>query len=134
MMGSSVRFRASAPVSSPHLARHRPNAFGSLRPCPVGPCGYRIRPIRAGERRAARQAQERHRADEPVFLFLATYHTDADAQLDYAGGVIGHLWNGMARKDVMKLGDMLDDGTVALLIVGKSKLNKALEKAEKEAQ
>jgi len=131
MMGSSVRFRASAPVSSPHLARHRPNAFGSLRPCPVGPCGYRIRPIRAGERRAARQAQERHRADEPVFL--ATYHTDADAQLDYAGGVIGHFWNGMSRKDVMELGDMLDDGTVALLIVGKSKLNKALEKAEKEA-
>ena len=131
MMGSSVRFRASAPVSSPHLARYRPNAFGSLRPCPVGPCGYRIRPIRAGERRAARQAQERHRADEPVFL--ATYHTDADAQLDYAGGVIGHFWNGMSRKDVMELGDMLDDGTVALLIVGKSKLNKALEKAEKEA-
>ena len=80
-----------------------------------------------------RQAQERHRAGEPVFLFLATYHTDADAQLDYAGGVIGHFWNGMSRKDVMKLGDMLDDGTVALLIVGKSKLNKALEKAEKEA-
>jgi len=102
-----------------------------LRPCPVGPCGYRIRPIRAGERRAARQAQERHRADEPVFL--ATYHTDADAQLDYAGGVIGHFWNGMSRKDVMELGDMLDDGTVALLIVGKSKLHKALEKAEKEA-
>src|SRR5665647_2103163 len=117
MMGSSVRFRASAPVSSPHLARHRPNAFGSLRPCPVGPCGYRIRPIRAGERRAARQAQERHRADEPVFLFLATYHTDADAQLDYAGGVIGHFWNGMSRKDVMELGEMLDDGTVALLIL-----------------
>ena len=131
MMGSSVRFRASAPVSSPHLARHRPNAFGSLRPCPVGPCGYRIRPTRAGERRAARQAQERHRADEPVFL--ATYHTDADAQLDYAGGVIGHFWNGMSRKDVMELGDMLDDGTVALLIVGKSKLDKALNEAEKEA-
>ena len=72
-------------------------------------------------------------SDEPVFLFLATYHTDADAQLDYAGGVIGHFWNGMSRKDVMELGDMLDDGTVALLIVGKSKLNKALEKAEKEA-
>ena len=131
MMGSSVRFRASAPVSSPHLARHRPNAFGSLRPCPVGPCGYRIRPIRAGERRAARQAQERHRADEPVFL--ATYHTDADAQLDYAGGVIGHFWNGMSRKDVMELGEMFDDGAAALLIVGRSKLDKALEKAEKEA-
>ena len=81
-------------------ARHGHNVPGTLRPCPVGPCGYRIRPIRAGE---------------PVFLFLATYHTDADAQLDYAGGVIGHFWNGMSRKDVMEL-------------------DKALEKAEKEAQ
>jgi uncharacterized protein YcfJ len=32
-----------------------------------------------------------------------------------AGGVIGHFWNGMSRKDVMEL-------------------DKALEKAEKEAQ
>lgn len=136
-------------------------------------------------------------ADEPVFIFLATYHTEADAQLDYAavkelhsagvigtydaavvtkdadgqvnvhkrekptqhgawtgvaagavlgilfppgllidvavgglaGGVIGHFWNGMSRKDVMELGEMLDEGTAALLIVGKSKLDKALEKA-----
>lgn len=118
-------------------------------------------------------------ADEPVFIFLATYHTEADAQLDYAdgkvkvhkrekptqhgawtgvavgavvgilfppgllidiavgglaGGVIEHFWNGMSRKDVVELGDMLDDGAAALLIVGKSKLDKALEKAEKEAQ
>ena len=122
-------------------------------------------------------------ADEPVFIFLATFDTQADAQLDYsavkelhsagvigaydaaavtkdadgqvqvhkrekptqhsawtrvavgavlgilvppallidvaigglAGGVIGHFWNGMSRKDVMEL-------------------DKALEKAEKEAQ
>jgi len=122
-------------------------------------------------------------ADEPVVIFLATFDTQADAQLDYtavkelhaagvigaydaaavtkdadgqvqvhkrekptqhsawtsvavgavlgilvppallidvaigglAGGVIGHFWNGMSRKDVMEL-------------------DKALEKAEKEAQ
>ena len=122
-------------------------------------------------------------ADEPVFIFLATYDTQADAQLDHAtvkelhsagvigtydaavvtndadgqvqvhkrekptqhsawtrvavgavlgilvppallidvaigglaGGVIVHFWNGMSRKDVMEL-------------------DKALEKAEKEAQ
>lgn len=40
----------------------------------------------------------------------------------------------MSRKDVMELGEMLDDGAAALLIVGRSKLDKALEKAEKEAQ
>jgi uncharacterized membrane protein len=136
-------------------------------------------------------------ADEPIFIYLATYETEADAKLDYAavkdlhsagvigtydaaiitkdengkikihkhekptqhgawtgvavgavvgilfppallldiaigglaGGVIGHLWNGMSRKDVMELGELLDDGSAALLVVGKSKLEKALEKA-----
>jgi len=136
-------------------------------------------------------------ADEPVFIFLATYDTQADAELDYhavkelhsagiigtydaavitkdadgkvkvhkhekptqhgawtgvavgavlgilfppgllidvaigglAGGVIGHFWNGMSRKDVKELGELLDDSSAALLIVGKSKLDKAIEKA-----
>jgi uncharacterized membrane protein len=136
-------------------------------------------------------------ADDHVFVFLATYDTEADAKLDYdavkdlhsagvvgtydaavitkdaegkvkvhkhekptqhgawtgvavgavvgilfppgllidialgglAGGVVGHLWNGMSRKDVMELGELMDDSSAALLIVGKSKLDKALEKA-----
>jgi len=135
--------------------------------------------------------------DEPVFLFLATYDTEADARLDYeavkelhalgvvgtydaavitkdadgkvkvskhekstqhgawtgvavgavasilfppslivsaaagglAGGVIGHLWRGMSRKDVMELGGLLDEGAAALVVIGKSTLEKALEKA-----
>ena len=46
-----------------------------------------------------------------------------------AGGVIGHFWNGMSRKDVKELGELLDESSAALLIVGKSKLDKALEKA-----
>lgn len=136
-------------------------------------------------------------ADEPLFLFIATYDDQADAWLDYeavkdlhamgvvgtydaavvtkeadgkvkvhkhekatqhsawtgvvvgavvgiffppllaadvligglAGGVIGHLWRGMSRKDVMELGEMLDEGDAALVVVGKSKLEQALEKA-----
>jgi len=136
-------------------------------------------------------------ADEPVFLFLATYDTEADARLDYeavkelhalgvvgtydaavitkdadgkvkvskhekstqhgastgvavgavasilfppslivsaaagglAGGVIGHLWRGMSRKDVMELGELLDEGAAALVVIGKSTLEKTLEKA-----
>ena len=47
--------------------------------------------------------------------------------------MIGHFWNGMSRKDVKELGELLDDGSAALLIVGKSKLDKELNKAEKEA-
>ena len=46
-----------------------------------------------------------------------------------AGGAIGHFWNGMSRKDVMELGELLDDSSAALLVVGRSKLDKALEKA-----
>jgi uncharacterized membrane protein len=136
-------------------------------------------------------------ADQPVFLYVATYDTEADARLDYeavlelhalgaigtydaaviikdadgrvsvskhekptqhgawtgvavgavvgilfppslllsvaagglAGGVIGHVWKGMSRKDVMELGELLDDGNAALLVVGKDTLEKALEKA-----
>lgn len=136
-------------------------------------------------------------ANEPVFIYLATYANEADAKLDYdavkdlhsagvigtydaaiitkdengkikvhkhekptqhgawtgvavgavlgilfppgllldiaffglAGGLIGHFWNGMSRKDVMELGEMMDDGSAALLVVGKSTLEKALEKA-----
>jgi len=46
-----------------------------------------------------------------------------------AGGAIGHFWNGMSRKDVMELGELMDDSSAALLVVGTSKLDKALEKA-----
>ena len=117
-------------------------------------------------------------ADEPVFLYLATYDSDADAQVDFeavkalhkdhmigtydaavitkdehghvhvskhekptqhaawtglaagavlgiifppsllvgaaagglAGGLIGHFWKGLSRKDVQELGELLDDG------------------------
>ncbi|MCX6372310.1 MAG: DUF1269 domain-containing protein [Actinobacteria bacterium] len=136
-------------------------------------------------------------ADESVFIYLATYETEAEAKLDYdavkdlhstgivgtydaaiitkdadgkvkvhkhekptqhgawtgaavgavvgilfppallldiavgglAGGAIGHFWNGMSRKDVMELGELMDDSSAALLVVGRSKLDKALEKA-----
>jgi len=136
-------------------------------------------------------------SDEPIFLYLATYDSEADAKLDYdavkelhsagvigtydaaiitkdadgkvkihkhekptqhgawtgvavgavvgilfppglivgaaigglAGGAIGHFWKGMSRKDVMELGELMDDSSAALLIVGKSKLDKAIDKA-----
>ena len=136
-------------------------------------------------------------SDEPIFIFLATYDTEADAKLDYdavkelhsagvigtydaavitkdadgkvkihkhekptqhgawtgvavgavvgilfppallvdiaigglAGGAIGHFWKGMSRKDVMELGELMDDSSAALLVVVKSKLDKAIEKA-----
>jgi hypothetical protein len=40
----------------------------------------------------------------------------------------------MSRSDVKELGDLIDDGEAALLIVGESKLASAIEKADLKAE
>ena len=50
-----------------------------------------------------------------------------------AGGVIGHLWRGMSRGDVKELGELLDTGQAALIVIGESKLEEALERELKRA-
>jgi uncharacterized membrane protein len=50
------------------------------------------------------------------------------------GGVGGHLWRGMSRADVKEFGDVIDDGQAALVIVGESKLQQALDKAGLKAE
>ena len=140
-------------------------------------------------------------ADEPVFLYIAGYDSEADAREDYevllelhaagvvgtydaalvtkdadgkvhvhkhekptqhgawtgigvgalvgilfppsiigtaivggaAGGVIGHLWHGMSRGDMKDLGELLDDGEAALIVVGRSKLEETLDRELKRA-
>jgi uncharacterized membrane protein len=140
-------------------------------------------------------------ADEPVFVYIAAYAGEADAQADYevlrelhdagvvgtydaalvtkdaegkvhvhkhekptqhgawtglgvgavvgilfppsiigtaivggaAGGLAGHLWHGMSRGDVKDLGEALDAGEAALVIVGRSKLEEALDRELKRA-
>jgi uncharacterized membrane protein len=49
------------------------------------------------------------------------------------GGVSGHLWKGMSRSDVKELGDTIDDGQAALVVIGEITVSKALEKAELHA-
>lgn len=51
-----------------------------------------------------------------------------------AGGVGGHLWRGMSRADVKELGEIIDDGQAALVIVGQSKLEQAVDKAGLKAE
>lgn len=51
-----------------------------------------------------------------------------------AGGVVGHLWRGMSRKDLKELGEMLDEGQATLVVVGRSKLGEQLEKVAARAQ
>jgi len=50
------------------------------------------------------------------------------AVLGVTGGVMGHLWKGMSRSDVKELGDFLDEGDAALVIVGESKLEQYLDR------
>ncbi|HSZ35466.1 MAG TPA: DUF1269 domain-containing protein [Acidimicrobiales bacterium] len=45
------------------------------------------------------------------------------------GGVSGHLWKGMSRADVKEFGDVIDAGEAALVIVGESTVQAAIEKA-----
>jgi hypothetical protein len=40
----------------------------------------------------------------------------------------------MSRADVKEFGDIIDDGQAALIIVGESKLQQAVEKAELKAE
>jgi uncharacterized membrane protein len=50
------------------------------------------------------------------------------------GGVGGHLWRGMSRADVKEFGEIIDDGQAALVIVGESKLQQAVDKAGLKAE
>jgi uncharacterized membrane protein len=51
-----------------------------------------------------------------------------------AGGVIGHLRGGMSRKDVKELGEDLQEGQTALLVIGQSRVREQLEKSLTRAQ
>jgi uncharacterized membrane protein len=55
-----------------------------------------------------------------------------------AGGLIGHLARGMSRGDMKDLGEILDAGQAALVVVGQSRvaeqLDKALSRAEKSIE
>jgi hypothetical protein len=46
---------------------------------------------------------------------------------------MGHLWHGMSRGDMKDLGEALDDGDAALVIVGRSKLEETLDRELRRA-
>ncbi len=46
-----------------------------------------------------------------------------------AGGMLGHFARGMSRKDVKELGETLDDGEAALVVIGRDRLAEQLDKA-----
>jgi uncharacterized membrane protein len=50
------------------------------------------------------------------------------------GGVAGHLRRGMSRGDARELGELLDDGEAALVVIGESRLQEQLDKALTRAE
>ena len=51
-----------------------------------------------------------------------------------AGGGIGHVMGGMSRGDAKELGDYLDSGQAALVVIGKSRVQEQLDKALTHAE
>ena len=50
-----------------------------------------------------------------------------------AGGLVGHLRKGISRGDLKDLGDELERGSAAVIVIGESKIEEQLEKATKRA-
>ena len=51
-----------------------------------------------------------------------------------AGGGLGHIFGGISRGDAKELGDYLNDGEAALVVIGKSRLQEQLDKALTHAE
>ena len=50
-----------------------------------------------------------------------------------AGGLTGHLTGGISRGDLKDLGEELEQGTAAVIVIGESKIEEQLQKATKRA-
>jgi uncharacterized membrane protein len=50
------------------------------------------------------------------------------------GGISGHLAKGMSRSDAKELGDLIDPGEAALVVVGESKIQEAINRAVTRAE
>ncbi|ANP73051.1 DUF1269 domain-containing protein [Cryobacterium arcticum] len=51
-----------------------------------------------------------------------------------AGSIVGHFWRSLDRGDLKELGEMLDSGEAALIVVGKDRLEEEFRKAGLVAQ
>lgn len=50
------------------------------------------------------------------------------------GGVGAHLFKGMSRVDLKDLGEGLDEGQAAIIVIGESKIDEQIEKATRQAK
>lgn len=49
------------------------------------------------------------------------------------GALVGHLWRGLPRHELKELGETLDEGQAALLVIGESTVEEAVRSAVKRA-
>ena len=49
------------------------------------------------------------------------------------GGISGHLWRGISRSDVKELGELIDEGEAALLVVGRDHAPRSARQGRAEA-
>ena len=68
-----------------------------------------------------------------IALFFPAYLIAELALGVGTGALIGHLWGGMSRSDMKQIGTMLNSGSTALVVIGRSRLKEALTKAVKRA-
>jgi uncharacterized membrane protein len=50
------------------------------------------------------------------------------------GGLAAHFWRGMSRDDVKELGELIDEGQAALVVVGESKVEQYVDRAFSRAR
>jgi uncharacterized membrane protein len=68
-----------------------------------------------------------------IGLFFPPYLVWEAAVGAIAGALIGHFWRGLSRTDMKQIGNMLQDSTAALIVIGESKLQEALQDATRHA-
>jgi uncharacterized membrane protein len=70
----------------------------------------------------------------PYLVWEAAINAGAGAAIGAgAGALIGHFWRGLSRSDLKEIGDTLQQSTATLIVIGRSKLQQALENATKHA-
>lgn len=68
-----------------------------------------------------------------VGLFFPPYLLWDLAIGSVAGALIGHFWRGLSRSDMEQIGDTLQKSTATLIVIGRSRLEEALQNAVKHA-
>ena len=72
-------------------------------------------------------------ASAPVQSPSAAWYSNSAVVGATAGGLVGHLRGGISRGDLKELGEELEAGNAAVLVIGESKIEEELEKAATRA-